>query len=52
MREMRNIYKSLIEILKGTRYLGRTRRRWEANIKVYLQETGYEGADRILVAQD
>lgn len=52
MIEMRNIYKSLIEVLEGTRYLGRTRHRWKANIKVALKETGYEGVEWILLAQD
>jgi hypothetical protein len=34
------------------RPLGRPRRRWEDNIKMDLQEVGYEGMDWIDVAQD
>jgi hypothetical protein len=32
--------------------LGRTRRRWEDNIKMDLQEVGWGGMDRIAVVQD
>jgi hypothetical protein len=32
--------------------LGRPRRRWEDNIKMGLQEVGYEGMDWIELAQD
>jgi hypothetical protein len=31
--------------LRGKRPLGRHRRRWEDNIKMYLQEVGYESMD-------
>jgi hypothetical protein len=34
------------------RPLGRPRCRWEDNIKMDLQEVGYEGMDLIDVAQD
>ena len=37
---------------KGKRPLGRSRRRWEDNIKVDLQEEGCEGVDWIDVTQD
>jgi hypothetical protein len=37
---------------EGNRPLGRTRRRWEDNIKMHLQEVGCEGMNRIDVAQD
>ena len=37
---------------EGKRPLGRPRRRWEANIKVDLQEVGCEGMDWIELAQD
>jgi len=37
---------------EGKRPLGRSRRRWEDNIKVDLQEVGCEGMDWIDVAQD
>ena len=34
------------------RPLGRPRRRWKGNIKVDLQEVGYDGMDWIELAQD
>ena len=37
---------------EGKRTLGRTRLRWEDNIKIDLQEVGCEGADWIELAQD
>jgi hypothetical protein len=37
---------------EGKRPLGRPRRRWEANIKMDLQEVGYMGMDWIELAQD
>jgi len=37
---------------EGKRPLGRTRRRWEDNIKMDLQEVGCEGMDWIELAQD
>ena len=36
----------------GKRLLGRTRRRWEDNIKMDLQEVGCVGMDWIELAQD
>ena len=36
----------------GKRPLGRSRRRWEDNIKMDLQEVGCEGMDWIELAQD
>jgi hypothetical protein len=42
---MRNACKILIEKSEGMRPLGRTRPRWEDNIKMYLKQTGYEGMD-------
>ena len=38
--------------LKGKRPLGRTRRRWEGNIKMGHQEVGCGGTDWIDLAQD
>jgi hypothetical protein len=32
--------------------LGRPRRRWEDNIKIYFTETGWRGMDWIDLAQD
>ena len=37
---------------EGKRPLGRPKRRWEDNIKIYLQEVGCESMDWIDVAQD
>jgi hypothetical protein len=37
---------------EGKRPLGRTRREWEDNNKMDLQEIGLEGADWIHLAQD
>jgi hypothetical protein len=40
MAEMRYVYKALVVKPERKRQLGRTRRRWEENIKMGLQETG------------
>jgi hypothetical protein len=37
---------------EGKRPLGRPKRRWEDNIKMYLQEVGCRGMDWIELAQD
>jgi hypothetical protein len=37
---------------EGKRPLGRPRRRWVNNIKMYLRETGWDGMDWIDLAQD
>jgi hypothetical protein len=37
---------------EGNRPLGRPRRRWEDNIKMYLTEIGWEDVDCIHLAQD
>jgi len=37
--------------LRGKRPFGRPRRRWEDNIKMYLQEVGCGGMDWIELAQ-
>jgi hypothetical protein len=39
-------------VLVGKRSLGKPRRRWEDNIKMYLKETGIDGANWIRLAQD
>ena len=47
MGESRGIYRVLVGILKGKRTLGRSRRRWEDNIEIGLQEVGWGyGLDR------
>ena len=40
--EKRGIYRVLVWKPVGKRPLGRTRRRWEVNIKMDLQEVGWE----------
>jgi hypothetical protein len=37
---------------EANRPLGRSRRRWEDNIKIYLKEIGDKGVDWIHVAQN
>ena len=46
------MYRVLVGKTEGKRPLGRTRRRWEDNIKLYLQEVGCGGLDWIELAQD
>jgi len=40
MREERGAYRVLVGKLEGKRPLGRPRRRWVDNIRMYLQEVG------------
>jgi hypothetical protein len=40
MEEKETAYRVLAEKPEGKRPLGRTRRRWEGNIKIYLRELG------------
>jgi hypothetical protein len=42
MGEIIGLYRVLMGTPKGNRPLGRFRRRWEDNIKMYLQEVGWE----------
>ena len=50
--ERRDIYRVLMGKPEGKRPLGRPRRRWEDNIKTYLQEAGCGGMDWIELAHD
>ncbi|KAJ4448531.1 hypothetical protein ANN_10549 [Periplaneta americana] len=52
MGESRNGYRVLVGRPEGKRPLGRPRRRWEDNIKMYLREVGYDDRDWINLAQD
>ena len=52
MGEERGVYWVLVGKPEGKRPLGRTRHRWEDNIKMDLQEVGCEGMDWIKLAQD
>jgi hypothetical protein len=49
MGEKRDVYRVLVRRPEGRRPLGRPRRRWEDNIKMYLQEVGW-GMDWIELA--
>jgi hypothetical protein len=40
--ERKGVYRVLVGVPKGKRPLGRPRRRWEDNIKMDLQEVGFE----------
>jgi hypothetical protein len=48
----RSFYRILVGRLEGKIPLGRSRRRWEDNIKVDVRETGIDGANWIRLAQD
>ena len=49
--EGRGVHRILVGKPEGKRPLGRPRRRWEDNIKMYLQEVG-GGGDWMELAQD
>jgi hypothetical protein len=48
----RNEYKILEGKSEEERPLGRPKRRWEDNIKMYLREVGIDGMNWIRLAQD
>jgi hypothetical protein len=48
--DRRGAYRVLVVRPDGKRPLGRPRLRWEDNIKIYLQEVGWEGVDWIDLA--
>ena len=52
MGEGKNMYRVLVGKPEGKRQLARPRRRWEDNIKMYLQEVGCGGMDWIELAED
>jgi hypothetical protein len=49
---MRNAYKILVGKPEGRIPLGRSRHRWENNIRMDLREIRWEGVDWIHLAQD
>ena len=52
MEERRGMHKVLVGKPDGKRPLGRTRRRWEDNIKMDLEEVGRGCGDWMELAQD
>ena len=52
MGEERSVYRDLVGKPEGKRPLGRPRRRWVDNIRMYLQEVGCGYMDWIRLAQD
>ena len=52
MKEMRGVHKVLVRKPEGKRPLGRPRRRWEDNIKMYLEKVGRGYGDWMGLAQD
>ena len=51
MGDRRGLYRVLVERPGGKRPHGRTRRRWEDNIKMDRQEVGWGGVDWIALAK-
>jgi hypothetical protein len=43
MRERRGVYRVLVGKPEGKRPLGISRRRWEGNVKMDLQDVGFSG---------
>jgi hypothetical protein len=52
MGETRNAYNILFGKAERKKLLGRSRRRWEDNIRMDLREIGWEVVDWIHLAQD
>ena len=52
MGEGRDVYRGLVGKPEGKSPLARTKRRWEDNIKMDLQEVGFGGMDWLELAQD
>jgi len=52
MGERRGAYKVLVGKTEGKRQLGRSKHRWEDNIKMDLQEVGCGNVDWTELAQD
>jgi len=52
MGERRGVYRILMGKPEGKRPLGRSRHRWEDNIKMDFQEVACGGLDWIMLAQD
>jgi len=52
MEKSRGVNRVLVRKPKGKKPLGRSRHRWEGNIKIDLQEVGCEDLDWIELLQD
>ena len=52
MRERKGIYRVLVGKREGKRPLGKTRHRWEDNIKIDLEEVGCGGVDWTELAEN
>jgi hypothetical protein len=52
MGEERGVHRVLVGKLEGKRPLGRSRRRWKDDTKMYLQEVGGGCGDRMELAQN
>jgi hypothetical protein len=52
MGEKRNAYRILVGKPEGERPLGKPRRRWVDNNKMYQREIGWDGMDCIGLAKD
>jgi hypothetical protein len=52
MGEMRNAFKILVDKPEGKRPLGRTRYKWDYNIRMDLRELGWEDVGWMHLAQD
>ena len=50
MGEKRGVYRVFVTKPEGKRPIGRTRRRWEDNVKMDLQEVEREGVDWLYLA--
>jgi hypothetical protein len=50
--ELRNADKTFVGELEGNRLFGRSRRRWEDNIRMGLREIGWRSVNWIHLAQD
>ena len=48
MGERRGVYRVLVGIPEGERQLGRSKRRWEDNVKMDLQEVGRGTLSRLI----
>jgi hypothetical protein len=51
MGEKKNTHRALSRKPERKRLLGRPRRKWEGNIKIYLREIGWAGMDCIHLTQ-